>query len=770
MGERALVADGSSRNQLPASRGDSEWPLTACPHHQMAEVATSSSWWSGGPSRWLCGPTGVPVRLADPSNEGRASGVRLKAFSVTNYKSILDSGRVELDPNVTCLMGKNESGKSALLQALWKFKNAANAKFDLLWDLPAERYTALRSQDPEVVTLEFSLESADNVAFVARFGSHLPAPATFTLRSTYGGKNAVEPPFAPPPAITYETVEPFVSAIKAAIADRSASGPEAAEQARLQAATQTLTALASAGAPATLATSVPTATIDAAIKALHGLRGEDLGGADLPGTTAALEAFSRESAALRVREEAERWLVNQLPIFIYFDDYGRLRTRINLSEFVSLQGNQPTDREKRTLHRTQLALFEWASLDPQELLTLGQPKKGNEQQEAVERRKAERDRLLESASFKLSGDWLDWWDQRTHELVISADGEDLELRVRDNLNPWRIPFGERSRGFQWFFSFYLTFLVESEKEHRGAIILLDEPGLHLHMTAQLKLLAFFQKIAKKNQLVYSSHSPFMVDPDHTDNVRTVYLDLLEKSNPKSPAYTRCSETSEPEGDRETLLPLQAAGAYHLAQTIFLGKRTLIVEGITDYWLLRTLSRTSCEASDPFLHDDTVIVWAGGTAHLLPLASVMASREQMGPNRMAVLLDSDKAGRNKAKELVGMLLPGESSVLMLGDLLGMQSAEAEDLVEVAELHAALKHLGRTESPSPRQPDESNVPYLRRLYQENEWGELTPTEKARIVHALLEVWGAEGAAPHENTLRRAQKVFLAVNERFVKLGAM
>jgi hypothetical protein len=289
------------------------------------------------------------------------------------------------------------------------------------------------------------------------------------------------------------------------------------------------------------------------------------------------------------------------------------------------------------------------------------------------------------------------------------------------------------------------------------------------MTAQLKLLAFFQKIAKKNQLVYSSHSPFMIDPDHVDNVRTVYLDPLEKENPKSRAYTRISATSEPEGDRETLLPLQAAGAYQLAQTIFLGKRTLIVEGITDYWLLRTLSHASRAKAGVSLHDDTVIVWAGGTAHLLPLASVMASREQMGPNRMAVLLDSDSAGRNKAKELVGMLLPGENSVLMLGDLLGMQSAEAEDLVEVDELHAALARLGRMPPLGARQPNETNVPYLRRLYKENGWGELTPTEKARIVHALLEMWRDDGADPHENTLRRAQQVFVAVNERFVRLGA-
>jgi hypothetical protein len=73
---------------------------------------------------------------------------------------------------------------------------------------------------------------------------------------------------------------------------------------------------------------------------------------------------------------------------------------------------------------------------------------------------------------------------------MKADGEDLVLNVPDDKSPWGIDFQERSRGFQWFFSFYLTFLVESSKAHRGAILLLDEPSLRLHITAQKRLLGF----------------------------------------------------------------------------------------------------------------------------------------------------------------------------------------------------------------------------------------------------------------------------------------
>jgi predicted ATP-dependent endonuclease of OLD family len=79
--------------------------------------------------------------------------MRLKAFQIKNYKTIKDSGVVEADSNVTCLMGKNEAGKSGVMQALWKFNNVAGANYDRLFDLPAEDFTKLRTKDPEVAVL-----------------------------------------------------------------------------------------------------------------------------------------------------------------------------------------------------------------------------------------------------------------------------------------------------------------------------------------------------------------------------------------------------------------------------------------------------------------------------------------------------------------------------------------------------------------------------------------------------------------------------------------
>jgi hypothetical protein len=262
----------------------------------------------------------------------------------------------------------------------------------------------------------------------------------------------------------------------------------------------------------------------------------------------------------------------------------------------------------------------------------------------------------------------------------------------------------------------------------------------------------------------------MVDADHVDNVRTVYLRPSDATNPKSRAYTHVSEGTEPEGDRDTLLPMQAAGAYRLAQTVFLGKRTLIVEGISDYWLFKALSHHLQDQGGGALHEDTVVLWAGGTSHMLPLASVMAARAQMGPNRMAVLLDSDRAGLDKARKLVEMMAHGQDSVMLLGEAIGISSAEGEDVPEFNELLAGLKQMGRATGAVPaRLTGEGNTALLKRIFAENNWGDLTHDLKARIMLHLTDLWWKGAAEPEPATLARAKVLFAYINERFEKLCA-
>mgnify|MGYP002039314427 FL=1 len=84
-----------------------------------------------------------------------------------------------------------------------------------------------------------------------------------------------------------------------------------------------------------------------------------------------------------------------------------------------------------------------------------------------------------------------------------------------------MPLSERSAGFVWFFSFLSQF-KQMRKRNPGAIILLDEPGLTLHGKAQADLLRYIiERLLPDHQVIYSTHSPFMVPADRLADVRVV---------------------------------------------------------------------------------------------------------------------------------------------------------------------------------------------------------------------------------------------------------
>ena len=322
-------------------------------------------------------------------------------------------------------------------------------------------------------------------------------------------------------------------------------------------------------------------------------------------------------------------------------------------------------------------------------------------------------------------------------------------RFQTSITSSPIPFEERSHGFQWFFSFYLVFLVESEKAHEGAILLLDEPGLHLHPTLQTKLIDLFERISSDNQLLYSTHLPFLVDGNHLERVRTVHLDGPE------PQKTRISNDVRPTGDRDTLFPIQVALGYSIAQTLFLGKRSVIVEGITDYWLIKTLNAVLPELDgNSALHEDTVLIPAGGTSRLMPLASIMLASTGVGEGHLMVLLDSDSAG-DQAASRMNDVFSDESSVLMLGAALCLTEATIEDLIPRDVYVDAVKQAGHKITMNEHeQGAATNVEAMETAFQRI--GLVAPLETPRrpLPRSLSLTHGARSQLPCQNSLGRGR----------------
>src|SRR5690348_7810414 len=115
--------------------------------------------------------------------------MRLVAFRVRNYKTIRDTGRIAIREHVGCFLGMNESGKSAVLQAIWKFNNANRVSYDFLYDYPKERYSLDRGTDPVVVELEFRLDAPEQVDWSTHVG---PLPSKIAVSSTYSAKKKAD--------------------------------------------------------------------------------------------------------------------------------------------------------------------------------------------------------------------------------------------------------------------------------------------------------------------------------------------------------------------------------------------------------------------------------------------------------------------------------------------------------------------------------------------------------------------------------------------------
>ena len=68
--------------------------------------------------------------------------MKLKSMQVKNFKCVEDSTRFDINP-VTCLVGKNEAGKTSLLEALHKLNSDVTelGEFDVLLEYPRRRPT-----------------------------------------------------------------------------------------------------------------------------------------------------------------------------------------------------------------------------------------------------------------------------------------------------------------------------------------------------------------------------------------------------------------------------------------------------------------------------------------------------------------------------------------------------------------------------------------------------------------------------------------------------
>lgn len=579
--------------------------------------------------------------------------MKLESFRITNFRSISDSGQIDVS-EITALLGRNESGKSNLLLALRSLKPAEGFRsLHPIKDFPRHRRLEECDDNTEVVHSRWSLSDGEK----SELKAILPRAAKVThvnIGRRYGKQRWVS--FEKLASQQFNESEikskirKIVPAIKAAAAKLDATLRPPLEQ--------------SAGRFEKAIVVVPDRTVWAsnAVKALAELR-QALAAADTDLTekqerlVADLEELAEAISGDRESQQRARdWIAGKMPVFVYLDEYPELNGHQNIAAFL----RRKADDEQSDADINFEKLCKVAGLDPEalhELLTQKEPETRNQ--------------LANRASAVVTTEIKRLWQDRPLKIRFNLDAEHLDTLISDPNATYdvEVNLDERSRGFKWFFSFYITFSADTDGgEAEDAILLLDEPGLYLHARSQSDLLNHLEKDFK-NQIIYTTHSPFMVPTHNLDAVRTVNISEVEGTK----------VTNDPTGDSRTLFPLQAALGYNLAQSLFVGPSNLVVEGVTDYWILTAVSDYLAEFGKISLSSDLTITPAGG-AQKVPYMVALLTSERLN---VLVLLDEERSTESTRDHLVKSKLIREKNVVFVSEAFegdGPVEADIEDLID------------------------------------------------------------------------------------------
>jgi len=527
--------------------------------------------------------------------------MKLSQARVVNYRSIDDSSWVKVD-DVTALVGKNESGKTAFLQAIRKINSISGEEDGFtIRDYPRKgyiKYKKIHEQNPcEVAQAEFELSAEEVTEIEANFGNGVLASNKVIVTKNYKNERAW----------------------KIDLSDSISSS------------------------------SVPNSFTEPSNST----------------PTSFQNAVQNTGSNVSVSEKiAEQFLERWLPKFVYFDNYSLMRGKISINELRERSENGgPLDDADRTF----LSLLTLSGVSLEDL----------EKDLGYEDIKVE----LESASITITDEIFEYW-QQNRQLKVEFDvsqadprdpaplneGKILHVRIENARHRVTVSFDERSKGFVWFFSFLSYFSHLEETESGDLIILLDEPGTALHAMAQKDFLRFMdERLSPRCQVLYSTHSPFMIDLDKLHRIRLV--------QDMDGVGTVISDDAV-HNDRETVFPLQMALGYQMAQTLFLAPHCLMVNSPSDLIYLQVLGDMVTEVSGARIDPRWVIIPVGSTDNLSTFVTLL------GENYVSVAVMMDLTPTNREKiEAINKKneMEGENPVKWV-QVTRVRDADIEDLFD------------------------------------------------------------------------------------------
>lgn len=639
--------------------------------------------------------------------------IKLKNVVINKYKSFLEKQEIEIEDGVTRIVGKNESGKTALLEAMAKF-NYFDSKdktftFNSTNDYPRgelKRYQQEYSnEDFDVITCTFELSDDLLNQISEDVGKDVFTSKSIIVAKTYNNIKR----FYNVSTNTKKFIEQFL---------QNYTLEDSIKQELIK-----------------------SNSLEELVEKLKEI--EELTDVYKELKTKYIDSHKTDNENRLASYIISKYIEPNLPEFLYFDEYYSLPGTINLQKFLNGQVDDTFTKEQNDITK---ALFELSNIDIKKVMD------SNNYEDFI----AE----LEATSNNITDKLLEYWttnknleinfEIQTKENTSTRNFEKLlQIRIKNTKHRVTLPLKNRSKGFIWFFSFLVWFSKVQEK--KNLIILLDEPGLNLHAEAQADLLKYIDKeLLPRYQVIYTTHSPFMIESDKLDEVRTVY-----DSN-DSKVGSIISNALE-EKDQGTLFPLQAALGYNLAQNLYISDKNLLVEGVADLMFLTVMSGILKENNREGLNEDITIVPVGGLDKVATFISLLRGNEL----NMVCLLDTfiDQKGKKRLEDLIKDKIIKEKQIKFFDQYIDrLNIAEIEDMFEIEEyLKLFNEEFSKDyKSISKKEIDINKpiIPQINQIIQKNRFNHYRPSRYLTSLCVGKDYFS-------ESTLARFEALFKDIN---------
>lgn len=244
------------------------------------------------------------------------------------------------------------------------------------------------------------------------------------------------------------------------------------------------------------------------------------------------------------------------------------------------------------------------------------------------------------------------------------DSGEIYLQIEDGTDS-TYSIEERSEGFKYYFNLLIEMATLATDDTQDIIFLLDEPGLRLHPSGQRDLLKYLEELSKKYRIIYTTHSPFLINRLQPNRVKIVDKDHELGTHFKHKGFSK------------NWKPMRSALGLNIKDSFYYSDKALIVEGPEDLIFISSLMNYFNQNGKVKINTDLFsFIDAGSESNLPSMVQIIVDDERP----TLVLIDSDSTSTfNKLNKKVIQIDDKEILDLIQVNDFNKEAVSIEDLM-------------------------------------------------------------------------------------------